>query len=343
MHNWLSLNQNNIESSNKPIQESVDDIKLNFEKYYYDTLLENRMKEIEEYKNMIINHYPTNELTESIMFDSKISNYTNDMMRYYNRIGLDIRKYFLTYNKDVDYQLSMIKKIPSIPMISQLVVISKVSLYYNFKKLPFSKNFPEVFLNGLDLTDENKWIHPREVIYKVFTKQFPKWLMLSSSSMNRMKEEIYETSILAIRPMTYNMKSVYTKLESYMRTLKKEFKDFDKQFKEITRSFKIMEKEIQSTRKSALSKVSTDKGKKYIKKVEVAYKMGFQLVMDVLSKYHRAMMDVFIDQFQNAKNLINTIYSSLEYRDKNELANMENQFNDHIYYNQKDFMKGMIL
>lgn len=343
-NSWLAFNIiNNNEKNNDIIHhyQSSDELKYFIDESYYNTLLSIREKEIENYKSLLESKYgfmnSINKLTE---FDTKTTDYTTEMLRYSNKIGYSIRKYLLIYNKDIDYQLEVLKKIPSIPMISNYPVECKWNLLLDFKKLPFGKDFPDIFFSGLDLTDEDIWTREREVSYKMFTEQFPRWLMLSDN-MQRMKEEIYEPSNLIIRPMTYNMKSLYDKITKYMKDLKKEFKDIMKQLDSINTSFKIMNNTVKSMRKKALSKFPDKED--YISKLSNSYMLGYRFVVDRIYRYRRAIVDIFIDQFENVKKVIHTIYKTLDFKDKNYYSKRYTNDigNETIFYNTLDYMKGM--
>lgn len=342
-NSWITLNpiDNDVITENKSNYSSIDELKYFIDESYYNTLLSIRKKEIEDYKSLLESRYGfIDSMTKLNRFDNRLTDYTVEMIKYGNSIGANIKKYFLMYTKDTDFQLKIINKIPSNPMMSNYPVECKWNLLLNFKKLPFGKDFPDIFFSGLDLTDEDIWAREREVSYKMFTKQFPRWLMLSDN-IQRMKEEIYEPSTLIIRPMTYNMKTLYDKINKYMKDLKKEFKDIMKQFDSINASFKIMNNTVKSMRKKTLSKFPDKED--YITKLSNSYMLGYRFVVDRIYRYRRAIVDIFIDQFENIKKVINAIYRALEFKDKNYYSKRYTNDigNETIFYNTLDYMKGM--
>lgn len=334
MNNWLTLDQNiSLEEYNnfKPKTISAYDTQLMIEQSYYDLLLSIRKNEIDNFKNSIIPPY--NNINTSMILESfnNSSSMIDTIFTWPNIIRKYIRDYMLYYNKNTEFQLKQLKKIANTDMISKYPVRCRVELFKDFRPLDFLNRFEDLFMNGLDVRDEDVWMKEREVSYKVFTRQFPEWFMLSTS-LSKMKDNLYDGSTQVTRKMEYNLKILFDRVDKYLKDMKIQFKEDIAEFSKMKAIIKSMNMKVSKARNIAIQRrkkmgeepstftklFDTD----YIGKLTNSYSLAIKLVLDALLRYYKALYSVYIDQFEGVKDIINSMYHSLSLKDRRDIASM---------------------
>ena len=336
MNSWISLNQG-INKEEDLISSShfndYNDLLYYIEESYYNTLISIKENEIKSSKDIISNslYIPITESTLLESFDSSIDNMYNGITGWSKNIINTVTNYFLTKNKDIEFQMKVLKKYSKNNIIGKSTIKCTVELLKDFKKLPFSDDFDRLFLNGINLKDEDVWLKDRDVKYTIFTRQFPDWLLWTMSP-SKMKNILMQPATIVFRPMEYELNFAFNKLEQYIKDIKKEKNELKTQFSVIKNSSKRMKDDIKKARRRAIA-IGLKSGKlekkgimsvilnqNYFNNLSKAYRLGYTTILTQIMVYMKAFISLYVEQFENVRKLINSMYTSLSIKDKRDIA-----------------------
>ena len=328
MRKYLSLLQENTNDINNHTSISINEYSL--EESYYNTLLKmnedkiNHLKNLIEYKEFVIN--------ESVLDSVSLK----PVFNWFKKINNNIREWMITENKDMDFQMNIIKRYIYMEGIGKKAISVSNDLYLDLLKLPFSeKDIEDKFMNNMDLRKKRIWLNKRDVYDDIFIRSFPKWIIYTRST-NKMKEYILDGSSVYISKGDYNIQTLYPKIDKYIKAIKKEYDFIKDKFFNCKDSMRSLNDELKPILKDVESRNDIDK--QYIEEIKKVYINNYQKLFYGILTYQRSVYYIIMDMVSKLKDTVNRMYKAIPLVDRYKSSKVELPMNSQFMNLKKELM-----